>query len=77
MRQPDCPDSFNATDEPRSERADAVGALRLDLDPGLVLRFAKELGRLLGDHLARAGFPPDEPTSPEAVSPPSPARFLT
>jgi hypothetical protein len=74
MRQPDRPDSFEATDEPSSERADAVGARGLDLDPGLVLRFARELGRLLGDHLARAGFSPDGPPSPQAVPPPSRRR---
>ncbi len=73
MRQPDHPDPFGSTAQPRMEHPDAIAARTLDLDPGPVLRFAQELGRLLGKHLARVGFRPDEPANPQAV-PPRPRR---
>lgn len=73
MHLPDCPGTFEGTHEPGTERPDDDAARRLDLDPGPVLRFAQELGRLLGDHLARAGFPSDAPTAQNAV-PPHPRR---
>ena len=55
MQLPDCPGTFEGTHEPGTERPDADAPGRLDLDPGPVLRFAQELGRLLGDHLAING----------------------
>jgi hypothetical protein len=73
MQQPDRPGPLSSTAPPRVEHHDAVAARTLDLDPGPVLRFAQELGRLLGEHLARAGFPLDEPANPQAV-PPRPRR---
>jgi hypothetical protein len=63
MPSPDCPASPEANDV-ASEGLDPVMAPRPDVDPAAVLRFARELGRLLGDHLARAGFPADESTDP-------------
>jgi hypothetical protein len=66
MRQPDSPDPFGAT-AGGSERPDPVATRALDLDPGPILRFAQELGRLLGQHLARAGFPPEDPEAARAV----------
>jgi hypothetical protein len=63
MRGTDRSDSFEATEGPGAE---PVAPRRPHPDPGPVLRFARELGRLLGDHLARAGFPPDEPMAPTA-----------
>jgi hypothetical protein len=69
MPRSDPPHRLEATEEPETECADPVAGRRLDLDHGPVLRFAEALGRLLGDHLARAGFPPDDPTAPKAVPP--------
>jgi hypothetical protein len=69
MQEPDPPVRFGATDRPRLEHVGAVGAPTHDVDPGPVLRFAQELGRLLGAHLARAGIPAGDPANPQVVPP--------
>jgi hypothetical protein len=67
MRHPDSPGPCGSTAGPTSEPLDPVATRSLDLDPGPVLCFARELGRLLGKHLARTGFPADEPAAPKAI----------
>jgi hypothetical protein len=69
MRQTDRPGPFESSAGPGAGRPDPGAARTLDLDPGPVLRFAQELGRLLGEHWARAGFPPDEAAAPRATAP--------
>ena len=69
MQQPDYPSSPSAGAPPNVEHPHAVAARTHDVEPGPVLRFAQELGRLLGAHLARAGFRPDGPANPQAVPP--------
>ena len=48
MQQPDYPSSPSAGAPPNVEHPHAVAARTHDVEPGPVLRFAQELGRLLG-----------------------------
>ena len=68
MPRPLDPGSPGPTEGPTAGRTGPVAVHGPGPDPGPVLGFARELGRLLGVHLARVGFPAVALPDPEPLS---------